>query len=78
MECIKDGKAFDKRYKAGKKRFDRPQILIFTNTMPTETQCLSKDRWQIKLLNSNYKTLEDVTYTLYPQYESVPNEFDSD
>lgn len=78
MECIKDGKAFDKRYRAGKKRFDRPQIFVFTNTLPTETQCLSKDRWQIKLLNQTTKSLEDITHTLYPTYETTPNEYDLD
>lgn len=78
IECLKDGKAFDKRYKATKKRFDRPQIFIFTNTLPTETECLSKDRWQIKLLNNTSKNLDDITHTIYTNYETIPNEFDTD
>ena len=86
IECIKDGKCFDKRHNAKKIRFDRPQILIFTNRKPDEIQYLSGDRWQIKQLfqkrDSNNKIisrcLEDITHSLITQYETEPNIFDSD
>jgi len=86
IECIKDGKCFDKRHSAKKIRFDRPQILIFTNRKPDEIDSLSKDRWQIKQLvqqrNDNNeiinRCLVDITHSLMGQYESTPNIYDTD
>lgn len=46
IECIKNGVAYDKRYKFEKKRFDRPQVIVFTNTLP-EFDLLSRDRWMV-------------------------------
>ena len=34
LECIKNGVAYDKRYNFRKKRFDRPQLIVFTNVLP--------------------------------------------
>lgn len=46
IECLKNGMAYDKRYQFRKKRFSRPQIFVFTNTMPV-LDLLSPDRWKI-------------------------------
>ena len=46
LECLKNGVAYDKRYAFKKKRFDRPQIFVFTNTLP-DWQYMSEDRWNV-------------------------------
>lgn len=46
VETIKDGYAYDDRYKFNEKIFDCPNIWIFSNVSPPET-LLSGDRWQI-------------------------------
>lgn len=52
VEVIKNGVAYDKRYTAKKKRFDRPRIIIFTNTLP-EFDLMSKDRWKVWIIDNN-------------------------
>lgn len=44
VETIKDGYAYDDRYRFVEKIMDCPNIWIFTNTMP-DTELLSSDRW---------------------------------
>lgn len=44
IESVKDGYAFDDRYKFEEKFFDCPNIWIFTNAVPERT-LLSNDRW---------------------------------
>lgn len=46
LEALKNGVAYDGRYQFKKKRFDRPQIIVFTNTEP-DLSLLSIDRWEI-------------------------------
>lgn len=46
IEQIKNGVAYDDRYKFKKERFARPAVWVFTNMMP-DTSMLSKDRWRI-------------------------------
>lgn len=45
LESLKNGYVYDKRYAAKRRRFDRPQVIVFTNVMP-EWSYMSKDRWQ--------------------------------
>lgn len=45
IEVLKNGKAFDKRYSYRSKRFDRPQVVVFTNVLP-ELSLMSLDRWE--------------------------------
>lgn len=66
IEIIKNGVCFDKRYSANKLRFDRPQIIVFTNTLPQEMECLTSDRWRIYCLVQSTKQLEDITSQLFP------------
>lgn len=47
LECLKNGMAYDKRYAFKKMRFDRPHIIVFTNSMP-DTDLLSVDRWDFR------------------------------
>jgi len=44
IEQIKDGYAFDRRYKFRDETFERPVIWVFSNT-PPPMECLSADRW---------------------------------
>lgn len=46
IETIKDGYAYDDRYKFQEKVFDCPIIWIFGNTLP-DIELLSRDRWKI-------------------------------
>ena len=43
---IKNGRAYDKRYNYKARRFDRPQVFLFTNVMPF-FNFMSADRWAI-------------------------------
>ena len=44
LECVKNGKAYDKRYGFKQKRFDRPMVIVFTNNWP-DWSLVSIDRW---------------------------------
>lgn len=57
LECIKNGMAWDPRYKFRKVRFDRPQVVVFTNTMPV-LNLLSKDRWKVFQTTQDYDLIE--------------------
>jgi len=46
IECLKNGVCYDKRYAAKKRRFDRPQIIVFSNCLP-DWQFMSPDRWVV-------------------------------
>lgn len=46
LEMLKNGVAFDKRYAFKKRRFDRPQVCVFTNEEP-RYELLSRDRWMV-------------------------------
>lgn len=46
IECLKNGVMYDKRYKFKKRRIERPQIVVYSNTLPNFSY-LSKDRWKI-------------------------------
>ena len=57
IEIIKNGVAYDKRYTRKKIRFDRPQIYVFTNTLP-EMSLMSADRWNVFKINKTDMSLE--------------------
>nr|UOF76858.1 rep protein [Cressdnaviricota sp.] len=46
LECLKNGRAYDKRYSYKEKRFDRPNVVVFTNVEPAY-DLLSLDRWVV-------------------------------
>jgi hypothetical protein len=52
IEIIKNGIAYDKRYSAKKIRFDRPRVIVFTNTLPI-LDLMSADRWSIWTIENN-------------------------
>lgn len=56
IEVIKNGVAFDKRYSGTKKRFSRPRIFVFTNTLPV-LNLMTKDRWNIWKVNEKYELI---------------------
>jgi len=73
IESIKNGGAYDKRYCATRERFDRPQIIVFTNHIPDEMDCLTADRWKIKLLDNTTKTLINCDLNGYPNGSPEPS-----
>lgn len=54
IETIKDGYAYDDRYKFKEKIFDCPNIWIFTNILP-DLGMLSEDRWKLWSIDKEYK-----------------------
>ena len=46
LEAIKNGVCYDKRYAGKKRRMNRPQVIVFTNTLP-DFSFMSPDRWEI-------------------------------
>lgn len=52
LESIKDGYAYDDRYKYREAFFDSPNVWVFCNVMPDVTH-LSKDRWRFYGIREN-------------------------
>lgn len=46
LETLKNGVSYDKRYAFKKRRMDRPQIIVFTNTYP-DWLLMTADRWEV-------------------------------
>ena len=57
LEMIKNGIAYDKRYSFKKVRFNRPNIVVFTNNAP-DPRHLSVDRWKLWTIEPNNLTKE--------------------
>jgi len=57
MEVIKNGVAYDKRNHAKKKRFDRPNIFVFTNVLPN-LNLMSRDRWMIWTITKSFELVK--------------------
>lgn len=57
VEEIKNGYAYDDRYKFKEEYFDPPRVWVFTNTVP-DKKLLSIDRWRIWQVNPITKELE--------------------
>jgi len=74
IEIIKNGVAYDKRYKAHKIRFDRPRVFVFTNTLPN-FRFMSKDRWNVWEVNSAFELQK---YNIYSNYKEEDGEESED
>ena len=59
IEALKNGVAYDKRYAFKKRRFDRPNIVVFTNDVPDKT-LLSPDRWVVYILRNGALVPEEA------------------
>lgn len=71
IETIKDGQAYDDRYKFREIYFDEPNIFVFTNQMPDVNQ-LSADRWKFyKVLNDQLVWAEDESPVIFQGAEEV-------
>jgi len=57
LESIKNGVTYDKRYVGKKRRMDRPQIFVFTNSLPA-FDLMSKDRWRIHVMQADKSLIE--------------------
>ena len=76
LEAIKNGMAYDKRYAFKKVRFDRPQMLVFTNTFP-DTDLMSVDRWKIYEIDAD-KKLQYINPGSYSNYRELAEHDDTD
>lgn len=56
VERIKDGHLYEKRYHVQEMWIDPPKILIFTNETDIPMDVLSKDRWRIYYIGTDYLT----------------------
>lgn len=65
LEALKNGVAYDKRYSFKKKRMDRPQVVVFSNTEP-DYDFMSMDRWQVWFMTQD-KRLAAKDQFLPPQ-----------
>lgn len=52
IETLKNGVMYDKRYHFKKRRIERPQIVVFSNTKP-DISYLSRDRWRFWTIVDN-------------------------
>lgn len=59
IECTKSGRCFETRYAAGIHYFERPQVWVFSNSLPNP-RWLSKDMWQWHIVHQ--RELCNVTY----------------
>lgn len=64
LESLKNGYIYDKRYAAKRRRFDRPQVIVFTNVMP-EWKFMSLDRWEPWNMTKDHRLIK-VNVTLPP------------
>jgi len=71
LEVIKNGVAYDKRYKAQKIRFDRPRVFVFTNTLP-QFKLMSRDRWNVWEINQELG-LQPYTVNVSPISDTICN-----
>lgn len=53
LESLKNGVAYDKRYSFRKVRFDRPQIIVYTNHLPVWS-LMSAGRWEVWEMQSDF------------------------
>jgi hypothetical protein len=53
LESLKNGVVYDKRYAFRKVRFNRPQVIVFSNSMP-DVSLMSMDRWDMYRILSDH------------------------
>lgn len=56
IESIKNGYAYDDRYRMRAERFEQPHVFVFTNSLPDLDYC-SPDRWNLWTINKDNKEL---------------------
>lgn len=59
LESIKNGCAYDTRYRYTKARFDRPNIWVYTNQLP-DVRLLTEDRWEVYRINERKELIKVV------------------
>ena len=55
LECIKDGLICNTKYETGSKMFNPPNMIIFANFPPDNTDEISSDRWVIEEIKEPVK-----------------------
>lgn len=66
IEELKNGRAYDKRYNFTQTTFDRPQIVVFSNSFP-DFNALSSDRWQVYVMQPD-KSMKLIPQSMYRRY----------
>nr|QCC62363.1 putative replication associated protein [Crucivirus sp.] len=75
IESIKDGYAYDDRYKFKSERFEQPHVFVFGNVMP-DTSYLSLDRWRFWEINDKKELVErdkDNSVYLFKSTNPLPS-----
>ncbi len=54
LECLKNGKLYDKRNFGKCRRMSRPNVVVFTNVLPA-WDCMSLDRWQVWCMTKDFR-----------------------
>lgn len=54
LECLKNGKLYDKRNFGKARRMSRPNVIVFTNVLPA-WDCMSLDRWQVWCMTKDFR-----------------------
>ena len=75
LETMKNGVTYDKRYVGKKRRMDRPQIMVFTNTLPA-FEFMSMDRWRIHVLQRDKSIISRTAeeHLFVTQFNSLPEQ----
>ena len=75
LETMKNGVTYDKRYVGKKRRMDRPQIMVFTNTLPA-FEFMSMDRWRIHVLQRDKSIISRTAeeHLFVTQFNSPPEQ----
>lgn len=74
IENLKDGRAYDTRYKFRDRVFDNPKVWILTNKLPDKGS-LSEDRWRIWMVHPKTDDLVDVTHADDAVYAKIQTEW---
>ncbi|AXH73263.1 MAG: putative viral replication protein [Cressdnaviricota sp.] len=60
LEDLKNGQMYSGKYESGTMRFNRPRVLVFSNSEPVYDK-LSQDRWRVRDLSSWTALMLDIT-----------------
>lgn len=72
VETVKNGYAFDTRYKMKRMLFEIPNIWVFSNSLP-DKQLMSRDRWKFWSIDANQHL---VPYIVAPNLVVLPYDMD--
>ena len=74
IETLKNGVLWDKRYEGKKRRIARPNIVVYTNSLPV-FELMSADRWKVLVMQPD-KSLREYTISELAALEEEKKEED--